>query len=573
MTILRKKGVLNMNRRNFLKVAGFFGSGLSCSSFLGACREKTKHKRTNLLFIICDDLNDSIEQMGGHPQAKTPNIDKLAEMGTRFMNAQSNAPLCGPSRASLLCGLYPHTTGYFGYNQNFTFNWRLNERMKNSIKMPQYFVQNGYEVMAAGKTSHPNILDRDLWRNADGKINYPIALDYGPWPYDGKSENPLPHPNLPSPLNLRECMYDGFGPLSNKPVFTDDKGNPCIGGWRNFTGRLSDPRNQDYFKSIGQPAVFPEMVSEFKYKTDDDRDLMHDERVANWAIKEFEKQRDKPFFMTLGFAKPHSPLYAPKKYFDLFDAENIQLPPYLENDLDDCAKVLVEKTNPDDLGREIFEAVQKAGGKGIWRQWIHAYLACVAFVDDQVGKVIDGLAANGLLDNTIIIFCSDNGYHLGEKDHLFKNTLWEESTRIPLIVAAPGLTGGESCDHPVSLVDIYPSMIELCGLPKIENLDGYSLQAFLENPKTKDWAGPDAALSVVAGNDKLGFNEPGKPDRQHYSIRTKEWRYTLCYDGEEELYDHEPDPNEWKNLAREKAYESIKKELKHKLLHMTGREQ
>jgi arylsulfatase A-like enzyme len=554
-----------MNRRDFIKSAALSGLGLYGGCRFGSGARMNGRDAPNLLFIICDDLNDSVEQMGGHPQAKTPNIDRLASMGTRFTNAHSNNPLCGPSRASLLSGLYPHTTGYFGYNQNRSFNWRLYEGMKKSIKMPQYFVQNGYEVMAAGKTSHPNILDRDLWRNVDGEINYSVALDYGPWPYDGKSENPLPHPNLPSPLNQRKYMYDGFGPLSGKPVFTDENGNSFEGGWRNFTGRLSDERNQKYFKAIGQPAVFPEMVSEFEYQNDDDRDLMHDERVADWAVKQFKEIRDKPFFMTLGFAKPHTPLYAPKKYFDMFDAENIQLPPYLENDLDDCAKVLVEKTNPDDLGRDIFETFQKAGGKEIWRKWIHAYLACVAFVDDQVGKVMDGLAANGLLDSTIIIFCSDNGYHIGEKDHIFKNTLWEEATRVVLIIASPEYKGNQSCGHPVSLIDLYPTMTDLCSLPDNESLDGFSLRAFLEAPDTKSWQGPDAALSVVAGNDALDYNEPGKPDRQHYSIRTKRWRYTLCADGSEELYDHENDPNEWHNLAGNEDLSNVKSILKKEL--------
>jgi len=555
-----------MNRRVFLKFAGISSVGFLAGCQFASNPGKTECQKPNLLFIICDDLNDSVERMGGHPQAKTPNIDRLTKMGTRFTNAHSNDPICGPSRASLLSGLYPHTTGHFGYNQNRHAGWRLNDRIKNCTTLPQYFVQNGYKVMAAGKISHYTILDRDLWRNVDGEIIYPITLDYGPWPYDGKSENPLPNPNLPSPLSER--LWDGFGPLSDKPVFTDDDGNKFEGGWRNYTSRRSDKRNQDYFKSIGQPVVFPESVSPFKYESENDRDLMHDERVADWAVEKFGKMKDKPFFMSVGFGKPHSPLYAPKKYFDMFDAENIQLPPYLANDLDDCAKVLAEKTSPDDWGRDVFDAVQKAGGEKIWKKWIHAYLACVALVDEQVGKVLDGLEANGLTDNTVIVFCSDHGYNIGEKDHIFKNTLWEEATRIPLVIAAPGFTGGKTCGHPVSLIDLYPTMTELCCIPENENLDGFSLKAFLKNPETSRWQGPDAALSVVAGNDKLEFHEPGKPNRQHYSIRTKRWRYTLCADGSEELYDHKNDPNEWHNLASRKNLNGVKLKLKQKLLKL-----
>jgi arylsulfatase A-like enzyme len=553
-----------MNRRDFLKLSGVFGLGLFGGCAIDRAARGLGESKPNLLFIICDDLNDSVEKMGGHPQAKTPNIERLMAMGTRFTNAHSNNPLCGPSRASLLSGLYPHTSGYFGYNQNRRAGWRLNEAIKASTKLPQYFVQNGYRVMAAGKISHPNALDRDLWRNVDGEVIYPIALDYGPWPYDGKAELPQANPNLSSPLDER--MWDGFGPLSNKPVFTDDEGNKFTGGWRNYTGRKSDEKLKKYFESIGEPAVFPEDVSVFHYENDDDRDLMHDERVAQWAVEKFAETPEKPFFMSIGFAKPHSPLYAPKKYFDMFDADNIELPPYLAGDLEDCAKVLAEKTSPDDWGRDVFDAVQKAGGVKVWKQWIHAYLACVAFVDAQIGKVIDGLEAGGLLENTVIVFCSDNGYHIGEKDHIFKNTLWEEATRVPLVIAAPGFDGGKVCDHPVSLIDLYPTMTDLCGLPQNTDNDGFSLRAFLKDPCASDWQGPDAALSVVAGSDELGYYQPGKPDRQHYSIRTKRWRYTLCNDGSEELYDHRKDPNEWHNLALQRKYASIKIELRKKLL-------
>jgi arylsulfatase A-like enzyme len=556
-----------MNRRNFLKTAGLFSAALTAGCNNVNVFEKTTAEKPNLLFIICDDLNDSVEKMGGHPQAKTPNIDRLMKMGTRFTNAHANNPLCGPSRASLLSGLYPHTTGEFGYNQNRRAPWRLNEVIKASTKLPQYFVQNGYRVMAAGKISHPNALDRDLWRNADGEVIYPIALDYGPWPYDGKAQTPpFCNPNLPAPLNERP--WNGFAPLSEKPVFTDKNGNKFKGGWRNFTGRLSNEKVQAYFKSINEPAVFPEDVSVFRYNNDDDRDLMHDERVANWAVEQFAASGERPFFMSIGFARPHSPLYAPEKYFDMFDADNIQLPPYLPGDLDDCAKVLAEKTSPDDWGREVFDEVQKAGGVKVWKQWIRAYLACVAFVDEQIGKVIDGLEANGLLDNTVIVFCSDNGYHIGEKEHIFKNTLWEEATRVPLVIAAPGFKGSQLCDHPVSLIDLYPTMTDLCGIPANRENDGFSLKAFLKNPGTSNWQGPDAALSVVAGNDELGYYEPGQPDRQHYSIRTKRWRYTLCNDGSEELYDHAHDPNEWHNLADKENVSKVKAELKEKLLSL-----
>ena len=519
-------------------------------------------KKPNLLFIICDDLNDSVEGMGGHPQAKTPNISRLMKMGTRFTNAHANAPICGPSRASLLSGLYPHTTGYFGYNQNRHCDWRFNDVLKNCTVMPQYFVRSGYRVMAAGKISHPGALDRDLWRNADGSILYDISTDYGPWPYDGKSEAPLPYPNHPAPLNERQ--WEGFAPLSQPPMFGDIKG-----GWRNYTGRIEDPKLQKYVELLGRPVDFPQNNTPFRYENDDDRDKMVDERIADWAVKQFGSEPEKPFFMSLGFCRPHSPLYAPKKYFDMFDINEIELPPYLKNDLDDCAKALAGKTNPDDWGRDVYDAIQQAGGKeDMHKRWIQAYLACVAFVDEQIGKVLDGLEENGLLDSTVIIFTSDNGYHIGEKDHIFKNTLWEESTRVPLVIAAPGFNGGQTCEHPVSLIDLYPTMTDICDLAPKSGLDGFSLKPFLANPDKVKWQGPDVALSVVAGNDELGFFEDGNPKKQHYSIRTKRWRYTLCADGGTELYDHTADPNEWHNLSGKAGCEKIQSRLNKKLKKM-----
>ena len=166
------------------------------------------------------------------------------------------------------------------------------------------------------------------------------------------------------------------------------------------------------------------------------------------------------------------------------------------------------------------------------------------------------------MEDTIVILVSDNGYHLGEKDHLFKNTLWRESTRIPMVVAAPGVAGGISCDHPVSLIDLYPTMVDLCGLPgPKQHLDGFSLVPFLENPSTDKWEGPSAALSVIAAGDELGFRETGDPAKQHYAVSTDRWRYIRCADGTSELYDIQDDPNEWQNLAGKPVTRSIELEL------------
>ena len=542
-------------RREFLKNTALAATAAALPGCADAMRTLSRKTSTppNVLFIICDDLNDSVAGMGGHPQAITPNINRLMRRGVRFTNAQSNNPICAPSRASLLHGIYPHTSGFYGYHQNRRAPFYEYKIFQDCVTFPEYFKKNGYTVFGTGKLHHwPQPQE---WVGLDGVARYGHRIDYGPWPWDGKSDKPLPNPNLPAPLNERQ--WDGFGPLSDTPIFGGVRG-----GWRKYAGR-EDTDDK----------------SPFRYVNDDDRDLMADEKIAAWAADVLSQKHNAPFFLAVGFGKPHAPFYAPQKYFDMFPLETIQLPPYKLDDLADCAKILAEKTSPDDWGRSVWDAVQEAGGEQMWKRWVQAYLACVAYVDEQTGKVLDALEASPYADNTIVVFTSDHGYHMGEKDHMFKNTDWEETTRTPLVIFAPGLTQADAeCDHPVSLVDLYPTLVDLAGLPDKPNrasnqvlLDGHSLRPFLKDPKNGTWDGPDVALTVVAGGDKLEFHEPGKVERQHFTVRSRDWRYILCGNGEEELYDHRVDPHEWTNLAADPRYASIKAQLRHQLLQLTGR--
>jgi arylsulfatase A-like enzyme len=212
------------------------------------------------------------------------------------------------------------------------------------------------------------------------------------------------------------------------------------------------------------------------------------------------------------------------------------------------------------------------------RPGMQAYLACVSFADAQIGRVLDALDQSQYADNTIVVVTSDHGFHMGEKDQIFKRTVWEESTRVPLIIRMPdGKNKGKESNHPAGLIDLYPTLVDLCGLTEDTYreggmpLDGHSLRPFLNDPENGSWNGPDVALSVIEAGIPVEVNVPAKVDDQHFTVRSKDWRYTLTRNGEEELYDHRKDPHEWNNLADDPAFSEMKETLNKSLLSLTGR--
>lgn len=497
----------------------------------------------NVIFILVDDLNDSIENMGGHPQAYTPNLNRLMERSVRFDHAHANAVLCGPSRASLLTGLYPHTIGYYGWGQNpagrsghlETFERPI---LKDCTTFIQSFARNGYTVFGTGKISHEYHRDAWLFDNEDGKRRWAFSpVTQGPNPSDGFV---MPNGLLraarapeytPEPLARVRRFY---APLSRVPDVPADpgRGAPGYRGWIEW----------------GRP---------FHYEDEESRDLMTDEKSARYAVEVLQKQHDRPFFLAVGFCKPHAPLVAPKKYFDLFREVEIELPPYLENDLEDCAKALYGNT----VGERVFNAVRDSG-PGIWQEYIRAYLACVAFIDDLTGQILDALEESPYADNTIVIFTSDHGYHHGQKDMIWKGTLWKESTRIPLLVQVPGREHGGVRSAPVSLIDLYPTLVDYCGLPvPAQGLDGYSLRPLLEDPSGGRWAGPDTALTAWMGPPAQEQRDdpyiPADQERQSFSIVSERYRYIRAHTDEEELYDYQSDPHEWHNQAGNPEYREV----------------
>jgi len=310
-----------------------------------------------------------------------------------------------------------------------------------------------------------------------------------------------------------------------------------------------------------------------------------DERNAVWAadrIRRFAKEKNhQPFFLGVGFIRPHMPLHVSRKYFDMFPLDQVELPLIKPGDADDTYykdhfeskvkglryyRTLLESFNNDELALKTFT---------------RAYLACVAAVDECIGQVVNAVDNSPFKDNTIIIVTSDHGWQMGQKEYLFKNSPWEESCRVPLIIRAPGISKpGGVVEHPVSLIDLYPTLVDLCGLQGDTRknqygapLDGHSLRPFLEDPINGQWDGPAGALSMIwVGDSKRKFSkaERQRLETQHWSYRTRRWRYIRYNDGAEELYDHESDPHEWTNLAARPEYAEIKRRLAREMKAMIG---
>ena len=517
--------------------------------------EAAKQDRPNVVFIVLDDMNDSVEGMGGHPQAKTPNLSRLAAEGIRFTNAHSAAPVCGPSRASLWTGVYPHNSGLYGHKQGQN-RWHNNPVLKNNKPFFEHFADNGYRIYGAGKIFHENHGTRPLFKRSDGRGTFGYGQDYGPFAFTGEKSKGIKnalraHPDVPTQLGVT-----GFNSYASVDSVPDE-------GWILLPDRKLTP---------------------LRYNTEQDRDRLPDEITADFGIDVLQQDHDKPFLITLGIIRPHAPWHAPQPHFDKFPLDEMKMPPYLENDLDDVAKELWHFELPNgqvvqNYGMWRFKTLQDAyeGDEG-WRRWMQAYLACVSFADEQIGRVLDALEQSEYADNTIVIVTSDHGFHMGEKDQFMKRTVWDESTRVPLIVRMPdGRNKGMESRHPVGLIDLYPTLVDLCGLTDDtyrdggRPLDGHSLRPFLDDPENGTWDGPDVALSAIEAGVPVKKDVPAKAVDQHFSVRSKDWRYTLTRMGDEELYDHRNDPNEWTNLADDPEFSDMKAKLKNSLLSLTRR--
>lgn len=434
--------------------------------------------RPNVLFVSVDDMNDWVGCLGGYPGVKTPNIDALARRGVLFSNTHCASPLCNPSRTALLTGMRPDTTGIYD-NDQF---WR--PELPDVQTLPMYFKANGYHVAGAGKVFHhtAGMNPPDQWDE------FKLQVFDDPW-YRRDEWYPW-NKRIPAPA-----------------------GHP-FNGLKNFQGEFD-------WGILDKP----------------------DEEFGDWAAVKFgsdflKREHSKPFFLAVGMWHPHIPMFAPKRFFDLYPENEVRLPVSPEDDLNDVPA----------MGRK-FAAFRREEHKrilaeGKWKEAVRAYLACISFADHMLGQVIRALDESRYARNTVIVFWSDNGWHLGEKQHWHKSTLWERSTHVPMVFAGPGMrAAGVNRTQPVSLLDIYPTLVELCGLPRNARLEGESLVPLLRNAKAKR-------------NPVVSTFEQG-----NHCVRTERWRYIHYRDGGEELYDRTADPNEWKNVAENKKNDAVKGEL------------
>jgi arylsulfatase A-like enzyme len=324
-----------------------------------------------------------------------------------------------------------------------------------------------------------------------------------------------------------------------------DAGYHVIGGGKIFHGAMNDRAAwHDYVARGGDPRPPNRPVNgiaraaHFDWGPVDVGDeQMHDAQTVEWAAGELAKKHDKPLFLAVGLTRPHLPWYAPRKYFDMYPLESIKLPATKADDLDDVPKIGRQMANPEGDHRRVIEANQ-------WKHAVRGYLASITFADAQIGRLIDALDKGPLAKGTIVVLWGDHGWHLGEKQHWRKFALWEEATRVPLIVLAPGMTKpGVRCERTVSLLDLQPTLLELCGVPAVKS-DGQSLAPLLADP-TRPWE--HAALTTHG--------------RGNHAVRTEHFRFIRYSDGGEELYDHRVDPLEHTNLAADPKHAATKREL------------
>ena len=425
----------------------------------------------NILFIAIDDLNDWTGFLGGHPQAQTPNMDRLASKGVNFRNAHTAAPGCSPSRNALLFGIQPFHSGLYPFYDTDQID---SEIVDQFTTLPQLFKESGYNTYASGKIHHGTA-----------------------WTYDTDE-------------GRREWTEHNADKIAALPplVYEPESG---------------------YVQGNSRKMAFCPTTSPLEHH----RDYV----TAQFGMEVLDRDHDKPFFLAVGFHKPHLPFIAPMRFFERFQ-DGIEAPAVKTDDLADVSWPARGNVRlKDDI---------RYRKDSSWEDVRRAYLASISWTDWNVGLVLDALANSPYSENTIVVLWSDHGYHLGEKRSFRKFSLWEESTHVPLIIwdGREDAATGRFTDEAVSLIDIYPTLAEMAELKAPSYVDGVSLVPLLEDQSRK--RAEPAITSWGRGN---------------YAIRTRKWRYIRYFDGSEELYNHADDPQEWLNLATKPSMAEQKQKL------------
>lgn len=433
-------------------------------------------KRPNVLFIVADDLNSWIGALGRQPDVRTPAIDALARRGTLFTRAYCAAPYCNASRMSVFTGCLPTTTGIYA-NEPF---WEAPHRRKTYVELLK---EAGYYTFGAGKVFH-------------GVYDYARAGEFSKRQAEWITLENRPH------------QWDRFETSMSEPLPTE---RPLNG--------LFD---------FGRFAEVPPPYHHFDWGplADDQEAAIPDEIVCQSVVDFLTNAPPQPFFCAAGLYKPHLPWHVPKRFFDLYDPRRIALPLVRHDDLDDVPAIARSwaLTPPDH---------ELVTSRDQWRNAIQGYLAAVSYCDWIVGRLIDALDRSEQAENTAIVLWGDNGFHLGEKLHWRKFVLWEEATRVPMIIVPPrgAPVSAPVYDQPVGLIDLFPTIAELCNVKGPIGIDGHSLRPAMTQANC-----PGVPVLMTWG-------------RNNHSVRSGDWRYTRYADGGEELYHHASDPYEWTNLA------------------------
>ena len=461
-------------------------------------------RQPNVLFIVCDDLNTHVST-SGYPHISTPAFDHLAAEGLTFRRAYCQYPVCGPSRASFLHGLYPQSTGILD-NKSDIRNVR-----PGTVSMPQRFKESGYWTGAVGKVFHNSGAD-------PGEVAWHEVLRF---------END----EMPQVTPIRKKFEAEHGSV--------DHGKARRLWRQKYATIAKQTRGQ-------QPGYGPSGLQDDQHK-----DGRNARQIASWLDK--KAYGEKPFFMACGIQKPHVPFLAPDKYFDMYPPASLEFKPALSEFWQQTPRIAMVKRY------EGFGFKFGVENDSLRREYMQAYHACISFIDAQIGLVFDALKRTGRWDDTIVVLTSDHGYQLGEHFMWGKVTLFEVCDRVPLVIRVPETsttvqtTAGSSSEGLVELVDLFPTLAELCSMTPPDDLQGRSLVPMLSD---LSHTGKPFAYTVVSRGQELGK-----------AIRTGRWRYTK-WPGGEELYDLQDDPTEQKNFANSKQHADTVKAMRAHLVQV-----